>query len=300
MDRLNFQQITKCILLSFFGNIIYAPCGYAIIHDSNYDARPADVGNNIAKADISFLQSSFKMILVPKGQASIGCNQVSDAVKCSKFETPQFNVAVASFYMMETEVSFGLWHACVKDQSCQQMSASVAWYADDMPVVNVSWNEINTQFIPWLNHKTGMKFRLPTEYEWEYAAAAGEQKDYTWENEVVIHNASCANCGSQWDNKQPVPVKFFKANAFGLFNMLGNVAEWASDCFERNHTWFIEKREKKTVCESHPIKGGAWVNATFVLVPHSRVEMRSDSRYEHIGFRLVADNIHNLKVAELK
>ena len=288
----NIKWLLNCLFYAFAGTTtsanatVMAPEGQAAS------------GNKNSRVEISFQKLKFNMIYIPKGVASIGCNQVSEKVNCTKFETPQFNVEVASFYMMETEVSVGLWHACVKEGACKLTPADVSWHADDMPVVNVSWNEINSDFIPWLTNKTGVDFRLPTEYEWEYAAAAGEQKDYTWENEVVIHNASCANCGSQWDNKQPVPVKFFKANAFGLFNMLGNVAEWASDCFERNHTWFIEKREKKTVCESHPIKGGAWVNATFVLVPHSRVEMGSDSRYEHIGFRLVADNINNLKVAK--
>jgi hypothetical protein len=69
-----------------------------------------------------------------------------------------------------------------------------------------------------------LEYRLLTEAEWEYAARAGATTAYSWGDEIGKGNANCGNCGSQWDRKQPAPVGLFKANAFGLHDMHGNVS----------------------------------------------------------------------------
>ena len=73
---------------------------------------------------------------------------------------------------------------------------------------------------------TGQPYRLLTEAEWEYAARAGTTTAYSWGDEIGKGNANCDGCGSQWDNRQTSPVGSFKPNAFGLYDMAGNVWQW--------------------------------------------------------------------------
>jgi formylglycine-generating enzyme required for sulfatase activity len=97
-----------------------------------------------------------------------------------------------------------------------------------MPVINVGWDDA-TQYVRWLSRLTGKEYRLLTEAEWEYAARAGTQARYSWGDELGKGNANCVSCGSQWDGKQTAPVGSFKPNAFGLYDMHGNVFEWCED-----------------------------------------------------------------------
>jgi len=98
------------------------------------------------------------------------------------------------------------------------------------------------------HQKSGKAYRLPSEAEWEYAARAGTTTVYYWGNEVGRNNANCDGCGSQWDNKQTVPVGSFQPNAFGLYDMLGNAWQWTADCWHDNYA-------------GAPADGAAWGTA---------------------------------------
>ena len=86
-------------------------------------------------------------------------------------------------------------------------------------------------YVAWLSHKTGKPYRLLTEAEWEYAARAGSTTAYYWGKEIGKGNANCDGCGSKWDDVQTSPVGSFAANAFGLYDMAGNVWQWVQDCY---------------------------------------------------------------------
>jgi formylglycine-generating enzyme required for sulfatase activity len=91
----------------------------------------------------------------------------------------------------ETEVTQAQWKAIMNNNSSR-------FKGDDLPVEQVSWKDIQ-QFIKKLNTRTGKRFRLPTEAEWEYVARAGTQTAYYWGDGIGRNNANCEGCGSRWE-----------------------------------------------------------------------------------------------------
>jgi formylglycine-generating enzyme required for sulfatase activity len=155
-------------------------------------------------------------------------------------EVPQHEVRIAKpFAVSKFEATFAEWDACADAGTCQRVADR--WGRGQMPVINVSWDEA-TQYIGWLSWLTKREYRLLTEAEWEYAARAGTPHPLFLGNETGKGNANCAGCGSQWDGT--APVGSFKPNAFGLFDMHGNVWEW--DTWHGNY-------------EGAPTGGSAWL-----------------------------------------
>jgi formylglycine-generating enzyme required for sulfatase activity len=107
---------------------------------------------------------------------------------------------------------------------------------------------------------TGKSYRLLTEAEWEYAARGGTTTAYSWGDEIGNNNANCNGCGSQWDAKGAAPVGSFTANAFGFYDMHGNVWEWVEDCY---HDSYAGAPTDGTAglggdCTYRVIRGGSW------------------------------------------
>jgi formylglycine-generating enzyme required for sulfatase activity len=152
----------------------------------------------------------------------------------------------------------------------------------------VSWNDTQ-EYVQWLSAKTGQKYRLLTEAEFEYAARAGSTTTYPWGETIGKGNANCRGCGSQRATEQTVPVGAYPANAFGLFDMLGNVRQWVDDIWHDSYetaptdgsSWITGGNASDRV-----IRGGSWVR--------SESELRSSVRYYDnvtvvngdVGFRL--------------
>src|SRR5204862_2647731 len=102
------------------------------------------------------------------------------------------------------------------------------------PVVCVTPRDAEA-YLEWLSAKTGRSYRLPSEAEWEFAARAGSETAHPWGEALGSNRANCSGCGSAWDEKSPAPVGSFAANAFGLYDMLGNVWEWTADCWRPDY-----------------------------------------------------------------
>src|SRR4030095_12126351 len=96
------------------------------------------------------------------------------------------------------------------------------WGKDSRPVIRVSWEDA-VSYTLWLSEKTGKRYRLPAEAEWEYAARGGKASAYWWDKDLIKGKANCNGCGSEWDNKQTAPVGSFEANPFGIYDTAGNV-----------------------------------------------------------------------------
>ena len=124
--------------------------------------------------------------------------------------------------------------------------------------------------------------------EWEYAARAGTQTTRYWGDGIGRNNANCYECGSRWDNKQTAPAGSFNPNAFGLFDMLGNVWEWT--CSEYKESYDGSEQKCAVSASIYSLRGGSWLNTPRRVRAAYRVLYLSDSRTLHLGFRLARDN----------
>ena len=182
------------------------------------------------------------MVVIPAGSFAMG-SPANEADRTAG-EGPQHRVTIPrSFALSKTEVTFDEWDACVAAGACPK--AVDGWGRGAMPVVDVSWDGAQN-YVAWLSQRTGKPYRLPTEAEWEYAARAGTTTRYPWGDEVGSGHANCNGCGGAW-TLQTAPVGSFPPNAFGLFDMQGNVWEWVEDVW---HDGF----------DGAPADGSAWLD----------------------------------------
>lgn len=182
-----------------------------------------------------------EMVVVPDGRFRMGSS------KSNMTEVrPTHEVVIAKpFAIGRFTVTFANWDACVTDGGCRHKPEDRGWGRGKQPVIYVSWEDVSNEYLPWLSLKTGKNYRFPTEAEWEYAARAGSPTEYPWGDDIGKGNANCRDCVSDWAGKQTAPVGSFKANAFGLHDMHGNVWQWVEDKFHSNY-------------QGAPVDGSAW------------------------------------------
>ena len=126
------------------------------------------------------------------------------------------------------------------------------------------------------------------EAEWEYSARAGTTTAYYWGEHFGGRNASCNFCGTKWDNHQPAPVGSFAANAFGLYDMAGNVFQWVQDCYHDNYKGApIDGSAWGGDCSLRVVRGGSWIsNGPTQLRSAFRDDDFFDRGFPTVGFRV--------------
>jgi len=194
-----------------------------------------------------------EMVVVPAGSFTMGSPE-SESMRDA--DEGQHKVTFAKpFAISRYPITWDQWEACVRDNVCAGRDVEIALHSDlegkwmkdyvdhgrgSRPVVGVSWYDAQV-FAGWLNKKSGRDaYRMVTEAEFEYAARAGTKSAYTWGDEP---NHDYANFGKAqglggetggrdvWLNVTS-PVGSFPPNAFGLYDMLGDVYQWVEDCYE--------------------------------------------------------------------
>jgi sulfatase modifying factor 1 len=162
----------------------------------------------------------------PPNESHRGTSEVRHQVTISK-----------PFYIKTTEVTVKQWYSIMERRMMVSQKS-----ADNLPVTQVSWFDC-MKFIKGLNRLGQGKYRLPTEAEWEYAARAGTSTAYSWGNTIDCPKAMYGNNSLKEDEcqryirsiglqiDQPAPVKSYKQNPWGLFDMHGNVWEWCMDWY---------------------------------------------------------------------
>jgi formylglycine-generating enzyme required for sulfatase activity len=227
-----------------------------------------------------------EMVVVPAGKFAMGSRD-SDKYH-EDAEGPQHEVAIAKpFAVSRTEVTFAEWDACVAQGGCARQREDRSWGRGGRPVMNVSWDEAR-QYAAWIAKLTGKPYRLLTEAEWEYAARAGTTTIYSWGDKIGKGNANCILCGSQW-NDRTAPAGSFKPNAFGLYDMHGNVDEWVEDPWHDNYigapadgsAWLQGGDTSRRV-----VRGGSWSSYPQSLRAANRGRFTIDYRLGNHGFRL--------------
>ncbi len=224
-----------------------------------------------------------KMIKIPAGKFSMGC---LSGKYCNPDQLPVHSVTVSSFAMSATEVTFEQWDACVSGGGCNHYPDDEGWTRGDLPVMNVSFYDIQ-EYLIWLNSRGQGKFQLPSEAQWEYAARAGSVKHYSWGNDIGRNNANCYDCGSLWDRKI-APVASFKPNAFGLYDMHGSVLELTQDCWNDSYSSADSNDQPRLTgnCNLHVTRGSSWGHDAWNLRAAFRNSITRGKRSINSGFRL--------------
>jgi formylglycine-generating enzyme required for sulfatase activity len=221
-----------------------------------------------------------EMIAIPSGSIQIGSDgsQPGPHTTIKAFKLAKHPVMRSEFAQFIEETNYDAGKGWRKPRFAQN---------DTHPVVNVSWNDAQA-YIDWLNKKSGQRYRLPTEAEWEYAARAGTKTAYYWGDDIGKANATCNDCGNAWDGDSTSPVGTFAANPWGLFDMSGNVAQWMQDCFVESSA-NTPPASSAGECKSRVIRGGSWSDSPRALRIDTRDGNLADFRYMSVGFRLAQD-----------
>ena len=221
---------------------------------------------------------SFSMVYVGRGTFLMGSDYSFRFWDYYDEEWPIHQVTLDhGFYIGQTEVTQKLWNAVMDDNKKNNI------YDDlDLPVKDVSWDECQ-QFITKLNQLTGKNFRLPTEAEWEYAARGGKTDSYIYSGSDELDKIGwfAENSGGI-----PHPVQRKVPNAWGLYDMSGNVWEWCNDWFgEYSDGSYIDPTGPLTGSE-HVKRGGGANSGAWNCRVTTRVSSTPQGE-DHIGFRLV-------------
>ncbi|MBM3555374.1 MAG: formylglycine-generating enzyme family protein [Alphaproteobacteria bacterium] len=223
------------------------------------------------------------MVVIPAGRFVMGSS--AEEPGRFNFEGPEREVAIRSFALGKTEVTFAEFDVCTAENACRK-AADAGWGRGNRPVIDVNRNDA-AAYAAWLSKKTGKTYRLPSEAEWEYAARAGTKSRYSCGNDEACLNSVAWHGANAGGRTQPVGGK--TPNAFGLHDMHGNVWEWVEDCDNANYigaptdgsAWL------KKDCLLRVRRGGSWVSEPKWL--RSAVRGRGMSRDESTGFRIARD-----------
>jgi formylglycine-generating enzyme required for sulfatase activity len=223
-------------------------------------------------------------------------------------ETPQHEVMLSDFFISKYPVTQAQWRAVAQLPmvNCELDPDPSAFMGDNRPVERVSWRDA-VEFCDRLSAKTGREYRLPTEAEWEYACRAGTTTPFyfgeTLSSGLAIYDWDYAyNDGPKGGDRREdpsgtEPVGNFPANAFGLYDMHGNVLEWCLDTWNGSYSKKPEEFKKNGNIpwvssdkndENRLLRGGSWYSNPRHCRSAYRDLNHPDIRSSLIGFRVVS------------
>lgn len=226
----------------------------------------SEVGGRTREALVKlsiFKEIADAMVTIPAGSFMMGSDTLmgKDYGKYGKFGPVHQVTFKQPFAMSKYEITQGQWKAVMGNNPSQFLNCG-----DNCPVENLTWEDTQA-FIRQLNQISGKQYRLPSEAEWEYAARAGSTTEFPWGDQA---SHEYANYGSgikgvigyaegrdQWIDT--APVGSFPANAFGLYDMIGNVEEWVQDSPPRRVSYPFHHEGNPTDYEGAPTDGSAWI-----------------------------------------
>ena len=222
------------------------------------------------------------MLVIPAGSFVMG--SPPEEKDRAEHEGPQHTVVLDKpFAVAKFETTFDQWDACITYGDCPHVGDS-SFGRGPRPVINVTWDDAQL-YVAWLSRMTGKTYRLLTEAEWEYAARAGSPARFPFgddEAELAKYAWYAADSGSRThDVGQKLP------NAFGLYDMLGNVWEWTEDCYGPYTAAPTDGAAKTSGdCSRHVVRGGSWYYNQQNLRSATRDKNAVDNRFNSLGFRV--------------
>lgn len=266
--------------------VIGVPIGLALILLIGalwYTSQPAKTFTN---------SIGMKFVLIPAGTFKMGSHVSPEEVakeygggaEWSEDEQPLHDVTLSNpFYMLTTEVTQWQWKKVMGNNPSRFKSCG-----DDCPVEGVAWEDAQG-FVRKLNSMEGTdKYRLPTEAEWEYACRAGSTTEYYFGDSESGLNAYAWYRSNSQDMTHLVGLK--KPNAWGLYDMHGNVSEWCQDRYDQNYYSRSPPRDPEgpSSGEQRVMRGGSFVS-------HGRY-VRSASRNKALPGWRFSEGLHGLRV----
>jgi formylglycine-generating enzyme required for sulfatase activity len=226
-----------------------------------------------------------KLAYLPAGEFVMGAPEEDDPSGVFG-ERPMHEVKISrGFYIGVTEVTQAQWKAVMRSNPSK-------FRGDEFPVDNVSWDD-TVRFCERLSRLTGKFYRLPTEAEWEYACRAGTQTRFYFGDDPNLLGQYAWWLGNSEGKTHPVGQK--KPNAFGLYDMHGNVEEWCSDLFDEEYYKQspIIDPENTDSGIFRVLRGGSWWDLDGSIGLSCRSAAR-EATYQYmqintIGFRVVME-----------
>lgn len=267
------------------GSGIKAGTGKRIVWDVLAE-RERFVGESMVfevRASLAATRLSFEpeMVFIQGGTFQMGSNEGEDD------EKPLHSVSLSSFYMGKYEVTQKQWQEVMGSNPSDFKNCA------NCPVETVSWDDVQ-EYIHKLNQRTGKQYRLPTEAEWEYACRAGSATPF---NTGACLKTAQANydgnypytgCSQGEYRHKTTPVGTFTPNAWGLYDMHGNVYEWCSDCYGFYCSASQANPAGPSEGASRVLRGGSWLSHAHRCCSAFRLNYFPSARSYVIGFRLVS------------
>ncbi len=270
----NFKWIILSVII-----IVAALAFYMVMPESQTEEASTEYKQEVDTFSINGV--IMEMVKIPGGSFNMGCTDPNDT-DADANEKPAQKRTVSDFYMGKYEVTQKLWFAVMNSNPSTTIN-------DNYPVNNVSWDDCQL-FIQRLNAITGRNFRLPTETEWEYAAKVIPNPDGTPSTKYSKYAGgndpdACAwyASGDTASNGSALlhAVGKKKANAFGLYDMSGNVIEWCQDLYTNYGTGTPEIDQKQRV-----LRGGYYDSSYSSIRCTSRGSCESSMAMPPFGLRL--------------
>jgi formylglycine-generating enzyme required for sulfatase activity len=226
------------------------------------------------------------------GQEEIKAKNYPGLLPFDQFETeiPARTVTIKPFFISKFEITQAQWRAIMGDLNFVENTGIAGMKNDKHPIFGVTWAEAK-EFCQKLLQKTGKKYRLPTEAEWEYAARAGSTTAFSFGDTIdrTLVNFGYSNSIFNFPDRS---VSKFYPNAFGLYQMHGNVDELCEDVWNPNQQNALLDGSTGTNATSvieHVIRGGNFQNLAFECRSASRDGVPENKRTFTIGFRIVGE-----------